>query len=565
MRSTDRVRGVRRVSGIAIILALACTLSFAAARASGDPATSDLILRSLPLPTEAPGDLAWDGEALWVADWEAGQLFRIDPETGAVLRRLSAPCYRPRGLAWGEGRLYVVDDLEGLIYVLDPETEVTITAYRAPNHTGLGLAWDGDALWLADDGKDSIQRLIPGDGTALTYYPSPHREPGGMAFDGTYLWVAQRRQDRIYMLDPESGMVITSFDSPGPYPCGIAPAPEGRLWVADFEEGLAYLCAPREASTYQTSDWRETEIRMTYRIENHGPGTLLNAQVHFAVPESESENQVLLAPPTFTPEQPVLTCDRWAQGIASFRRNTVAPGERFEVGYSVRARIAAVNYIIFPERVGRLSEIPQDIREAYTADGERFQVSSKLIQDTAAQIVKDEENPYWIARKIYNWVIDTLEYERVGGWDVPETLIKRGTGSCSEYAFLFIGLCRAAALPARYEAGTSLRGDDASVDLVHHRWAEVYLPGYGWIPMDPSGGDRSTPGGQADAIGRLPNRYFITTHNGGGSKALSWTYNVHATYSMRGRCAVTEDEWVIWRRAKEEGEAIIPSGARVKP
>lgn len=524
-----------------------------------------LVLKTLPLPTETPGDLAFDGEALWVADWAGGLLWRIAAEDGTVLESVAAPCYRPRGLAWHDGHLYIVDDYDGRIYVLDRASGITLTTYRTPGGTGMGLAHDGTALWLSDNGADQLHRLIPDDGTSLTYFKSPQHDPGGMAFDGTYLWVGQRRHDRIYMVAPESGAVITGFVSPGPYPCGLAPAPEGRLWVADLEEGVVRLCAPREARHYQTEDWRETELRMTYRIENQGPGDVLDVKVCFAIPEAETEQMILNGPFAFVPEQPVISTDRWDQSIATFTRALLKPGERYEVGYTASARIGSVNYILFPEKVGRMKDIPKEIRKAYTVDGERYQVSLDLIQETAKKIVGDEENPYWIARKIYDWVIEALEYERVGGWDVPETLIKRGTGSCSEYTFLFIGLCRAAGLPARYEAGTALRGDDVSVDEVHHRWAQVYLPGYGWIPMDPSGGDGSWPGGQADAIGRLRNRYFITTHNGGGSAELGWTYNYHATHAQRGRCAVTEDEWFHWRRAKEEGAPVTPTRARIKP
>jgi transglutaminase-like putative cysteine protease len=304
---------------------------------------------------------------------------------------------------------------------------------------------------------------------------------------------------------------------------------------------------------------------MTYRLENQGPGDILNAVVNFAMPEPELENMVMLDGPHFTPGGPDIHPDNWGAQVATFRRDRIGPGERFEAGYTAKARIANLNYIIIPAKVGPLSEIPAEILRDYTADGERLQVRSDLVQKTAAGIAGGETNAYWIARKIFDWVIDALEYELVGGWDVPETLIKRGTGSCSEYAFLYIALCRAAGLPARYEAGTALRGDDVSMDDVHHRWAEVYLPGYGWIPVDPSGGDQGTPGGRVDAIGRLSNRYFITTHNGGGSNALSWTYNYHAEYSRKGRCAVVEDEWVVWHRAKEEGESILPAGAACKP
>ncbi|MBU2690898.1 MAG: hypothetical protein KJ970_08215 [Candidatus Eisenbacteria bacterium] len=526
---------------------------------------SGLYLRSIPSPIPHPADLAWDGEALWVADWESGNLIRINPENGDIITIIPAPCYRPRGLTWAEQKLYIVDDVEGMIHIFDPASGITVGSYMTPSGTGLGLAWDGEALWLSDNGAQQLQCLIPHDGTTLTAFPSPEQEPGGLAYIDGYLWVAQRNHDRIYMVEPKSGAAITRFNSPGPYPSGIAPAPDGRLWIADFEDGLIWLCAPREARPYQTSDWRDAEIRLTYRLENLGPGMVQDAVVHFAFPEPELENQLLLSDPVFTTPSPEIHFDQWGEKMATFRSDRIPPGERFEAGYTAQARIANLNYIIIPEKVGPLSDIPREIREAYTADGERLQVQSELVQKTAAGIVGDESNPYWIARRIFNWVIDTLEYERVGGWDVPETLIKRGTGSCSEYTFLYIALCRAAGLPARYEAGASLRGDDVSVDDVHHRWAEVYLPNYGWIPIDPSGGDQATPGGQVDAIGRLSNRYFITTHNGGGSDILSWNYNFHAVHSRKGRCAVTEDEWVVWRRAKEEGESILPGGAYCKP
>ncbi|MCK4413392.1 MAG: hypothetical protein KAY32_07610 [Candidatus Eisenbacteria sp.] len=537
----------------------------AAAIPPGETDDGGLVVRVLPLPTDTPGDIAWDGEALWVTDWQRGELLRFDPETEAVLERVPAPCYRPRGLTWADGLLYVADDFDGAIFVFDPATGRTETTYPTPHGGGLGLAWDGQALWLAENGDHSLQQLIPEDGTALTYFEAPRREPNGIAFDGTYLWVAQRRHDRIYMVDPASGKAITSFDSPGPYPCGIAPAGAGRLWVADFEDGLLRLCAPREARPYQTRDWREAEIHLTYRIENHGPGKIVDAVVHFAVPAGELENQIVLDALEYAPHAPRIHEDRWGQTIATFQQAVIAPGELFEVGYRTRIRVGHLNYILIPEKVGSLDDIPKSIRQAYTADGTRFQVSHPLVQETAKKIVGDEQNPYWIARKVFDWVIEALEYERVGGWDVPVTLIKRGTGSCSEYAFLYIGLCRAAGLPARYEAGAALRGDDVSIDDVHHRWAEVYLPPYGWVPIDPSGGDQPSPGGQADYIGRISHRMFITTHNGGGSDALGWTYNARATYSLEGRCALTEDEWVHWRRAKEEGATVVPSGAQLKP
>jgi len=524
-----------------------------------------LVLRTLPLPTDTPGDLAWDGEALWVSDWQRGQLIRFDPERGNTLQRIEAPCYRPRGLEWHENLLYVADDFEGMIYVFDPASGRTLTRYATPHKGGQGLAWDGEGLWLAEAADGSLQRLIPMDGTALTYFPSPQRDPGGLAFDGKYLWVTQRMHDRIYMVDPVSGRAITSFDAPGPYPCGLAALPNGRLWVADNETGNLTLCAPRECRAYQTSDWREAEIEMIYRLENQGPGEIVDAAVHFAVPEQALENQTILDPLIFSPGVPERSVDQWGQSIATFRRDIIKPGERCEFSYRTRIKLANLTYIVIPDKVGTLKDVPADIRKAYTADSDRYRITTPLVSDTAKRLVGNETNVYWMVRNIYDWIIETMSYEMVGGWDVPETLIKRKTGSCSEYTFLFIALCRSAGIPARYEAGTVLRGDDASVDVAYHRWTEIYLPNYGWVPFDPQAGDQPAPGSQADCIGRIGNRIFVTTHGGGGSDALGWSYNSNAIYSFEGRCVFTEDAWISWRRAKEEGKNIVPSGAVLMP
>jgi transglutaminase-like putative cysteine protease len=267
--------------------------------------------------------------------------------------------------------------------------------------------------------------------------------------------------------------------------------------------------------------------------------------VNLAVPE-RLPSQELLSDIRYSISPMEIAKDRWGQPCALFELGTVAAGKRRPLSYTVNARISAIRYLIDPAKTGTLDDIPDEIRSAYTVDGSRYRINTPYIQDTARKIVGDERNPYWIARKTFNFMIKSLEYEMVGGWDVPEVVLKRGSGSCSEYTFAFIALCRAAGLPARYQGSVVVRGDDASIDESFHRWAEVYLPNYGWVPVDANKGDAKSPADQARGFGELANRFLITTRSGGDSEYLDWSYNSFATYKTTGYCNVEDENFGFW-------------------
>lgn len=60
-------------------------------------------------------------------------------------------------------------------------------------------------------------------------------------------------------------------------------------------------------------------------------------------------------------------------------------------------------------------------------------------------------------------------------------------GSCRDFVVLFMAVCRAMGLAARFVSGYQ-EGDPDSDDRHLHAWAEVYLPGAGWRGYDPTHG-----------------------------------------------------------------------------
>jgi transglutaminase-like putative cysteine protease len=198
--------------------------------------------------------------------------------------------------------------------------------------------------------------------------------------------------------------------------------------------------------------------------------------------------------------------------------------------------------------VGTLDDIPGDIKALYLADGAKYDLKNEVIARTAREVVGGEKNVLLAVQKIYDYVLDHIEYELVGGWNTAAAVLERGTGSCSEYSFCFIALCRAAGIPARYAGSLVIRGDDASFDDVFHRWSEVYLPGYGWVPFDPSRGDKALPADRLKGMGWLANSLFITTRGGGDSEYLGWTYNAEMKWTTSGKCTVKTEQIAEWEK-----------------
>ena len=504
------------------------------------------VLKIIHVPGSMPTGLTSDGKNLWLADASTDKIYKINPETGDIITSFDSPGYHPEGLAWDGKFLWHIDAGEKYLYKIDPATGQALKILESNSTNPRGIAWDGQFIWIVDYKSDNVIKVSPDDGMMVQTFASPSGEPTGITFDGKYLWIADRGTDRIYLVNPEDGICLSSLRSYGPFPYGLAWG-NGFLWNVDYENKEIYKIEIFSNNIFTRWDEKELSLRFVKEFRNYGPGTVKTLDVYLPIPENR-DNQTIIGSVEMTPNEQEVIKDEWGQKIAHFHFDSLKGFALVKPGWEVKAKVSAIEYFIYPDKVGSVKDIPSEIKQKYLKDGDKYQINDPFIKDLAKKIAGTETNPYWIARKVFEYLTNNLSYnlKPVGGWNPAPTVLKRGTASCSEYTYSMIALCRTLGVPARYVGAVSLRGDDASYDDVFHRWSEIYLPPYGWIPFDANKGDQEMPGGKVTGIGNVDARYIITTENGGGDKYLWFGYNYGFTWTSEGKCRIAEDSYGIW-------------------
>lgn len=160
-----------------------------------------------------------------------------------------------------------------------------------------------------------------------------------------------------------------------------------------------------------------------------------------------------------------------------------------------------INYQIDPEKVGQYNN-KSKIYIDFTKNEPFLECGNTEIQKLAKEIVGSEINPYIKARKMYEWILDNIDYQFVPGLKGAIYALQNRHGECGDYAAFFVALCRATGIPARPVIGMW-----ANPFNEPHVWAEFYLPNYGWIPVDASQADGW--GDVDNYFGHLDNRRII--------------------------------------------------------
>jgi len=117
-------------------------------------------------------------------------------------------------------------------------------------------------------------------------------------------------------------------------------------------------------------------------------------------------------------------------------------------------------------------------------------INSKVLIDQVLSELQVLQLPVSeIARKCCDYVFSKFKYQK-GITNIETTvdeILDHRQGVCQDFAHVLLQLLRTAGIPSRYVSGyicpnkSGLRGEGAT-----HAWVEYFLPGHGWVGLDPT-------------------------------------------------------------------------------
>lgn len=164
---------------------------------------------------------------------------------------------------------------------------------------------------------------------------------------------------------------------------------------------------------------------------------------------------------------------------------SVNPGEEVKVRLYYKVKVTQARFNVEGAYGDALTE---DLKE-FLKPEKKIESDHGAILSIAEYLKAGLEDPYDITGAIIDYIHEYYDYWKDGAiveydgkgalWTAMTTI-----GRCSELSYLFVALCRAAGVPARELRGLTFQWDEGEPG--YHQWAEVYLDGTGWVPVDPT-------------------------------------------------------------------------------
>ena len=167
---------------------------------------------------------------------------------------------------------------------------------------------------------------------------------------------------------------------------------------------------------------------------------------------------------------------------------------------TLKSRVSTKNYAVDLSTPGKTPKADRTELDHFLRPTKLLPTDG-IVKATATEITKGAKSDIEKARAIYEWIVDnTFRDPKTRGCGIGDIRFMLESmdlgGKCADLNALYVGLARAAGLPARDVYGVriakselgykSLGASTENITKAQHCRAEVYIGGYGWVPVDPA-------------------------------------------------------------------------------
>ncbi len=217
------------------------------------------------------------------------------------------------------------------------------------------------------------------------------------------------------------------------------------------------------------------------QLSGSGGLTYLTANLTLVPLESDRQNIISLVP-TSNPNADTFE----GRNFLTYTWNEYSSNLNMGVSSQIKTQniLHKLDHIAFP-----ITDLDPE-QEFYLQEGEKIDITEDIVQQ-AAEIIAGETDLYTVVFKLADWTRDNIEYDLntltakaalESSW-----VLENRQGVCDEMTSLFISFARSVGIPARFISGTAYT--NIGYEFGNHGWAEVYFPGYGWVPYDVTFGE----------------------------------------------------------------------------
>ena len=280
------------------------------------------------------------------------------------------------------------------------------------------------------------------------------------------------------------------------------------------------LTALPEAETQDAASAKNEDKAKYYvlenslRITNASPATCRGLKLEVPLmAEIDSPYQEMVGE-EFSMQPTIINAVANGNRIGTFTFEDIAPGGDTVFTQRYTVKVDGSDWLQAQEKA-ELEDL-----QAYLVAAPKIECTAPEIQAIASQINSqvNDEDTLALARTAFEFAHTTLTYDSTAPSANKGALagLQARAGVCEEFASLFVATCRASGIPARIVNGYAsdareLAQDDNPVDLQgrRHQWAEFYLDGKGWIPVDPT-----LTNSVNSVFGELPAGYYVAQNYG---------------------------------------------------